>query len=234
MIKRNFNEPEILISIFNTLLKNYGKRNWWPARTRFEMIVGAILTQNVSWKNAKNGIQNLKKDRLLHPSAILAANDKIIADKIKSTRFYNQKTIKLKTFCKYLTDNYNNSLNALFLKNKSVEDLRKELLSIKGIGKETADSIILYAGKKLSFVSDAYTKRLLDRYGLLDGFKTYDEIRNFFMINLPKNFYIYNEYHALIVHHGYLICKSKPLCDECTIKTINKNIYCLFAKQKYN
>ena len=110
-----------------------------------------------------------------------------------------------------------------------MEDLREELLMIKGIGKETADCILLYAGKMPSFVSDAYTKRFLERYGLLNGLITYDDIRGFFMKDLPKDVYLYNEYHALIVYHGHHICQSKPKCQICPVRIIDKKTFCQYA-----
>lgn len=221
------NTRKPLMKIFKKLLKQHGSRKWWPAKTRFEVIVGAVLAQNVSWRNARKAVDNLKKHNLLSPKALLLAEHKEIADKIKTSRFYNQKAEKLKTFCAYLAEKHKCSLNKMF--STDAERLRQELLNLKGIGKETADSILLYAGKKLSFVSDAYTKRFLQRYGLLNGMTEYDEIRDFFMDSLPKDIYIYNEYHALIVHHCYETCKSKPNCVGCSIRVIDKNNRCHFA-----
>lgn len=220
-----------LLDLFEAMLGAYGKRNWWPAKTRFEVIVGAILTQNVSWKNAKIGVQALKKDGLLSPAAIINAPSGEISRRIKATRFYNQKTTKLKEFCRFLSIKYGNSLDHLFSKNKPADDLRKELLRIKGIGKETADSIVLYAGRKLSFVSDAYTQRFISRYGKFNGLNSYDEIRNFFMDRLPQDVYIYNEFHALIVHHCFLICKTNPLCETCAIRKVNNKLFCAYPKK---
>lgn len=219
----------IQLKIYNRLLKHYGPQNWWPAKTRFEVIVGAILTQNVNWNNAKIAVDTLKRKKIFSPCVIITTHHKLIASAIKSSRFYNQKTKKLKSFCNYLLRKYNGSLNKMF--SEETDKLRKELLSIKGIGKETADSILLYAGKKLSFVSDAYTKRFLERYGLLNDKSGYDDIRYFFMSNLPQDVYIYNEFHALIVHHCYNICKSKPNCSQCPIRRIDKNNDCYFAKK---
>jgi endonuclease-3 related protein len=214
----------VLLRIFNKLLKYYGSRKWWPARTRFEVIVGAILTQNVSWRNAKIAVNRLREEGLLNPVAILKARHSQIASCIKSSRFYNQKTEKLKIFCLYLISKYGGSLDQMF--NNDVLVLRKELLSLKGVGKETADSILLYAGKKMSFVSDAYTQRLLERYGLIKKNISYDDIRSLFMDSLPEDISLYNEYHALIVHHCYAICKSKPKCEKCCISKISRFVFC--------
>jgi len=221
------NSKNIQLKIFQKLLRRYGPRKWWPAKTRFEVIVGAVLTQNVSWRNAKKAIDNLKKAGLLSPRAIVSASHQEVADKIKSSRFYNQKAHKLKAFSLHLLERYDGSLNKMF--SEEMEDLRQQLLKIRGIGEETADCILLYAGRKPSFVSDAYTKRFLHRYGLLQDMKTYGEIRNFFMRNLPQDVYLYNEYHALIDHHSSAVCQSKPNCRNCPVRIIDEATYCHYA-----
>lgn len=212
------------------MLAVYGPRKWWPAKTRFEVIVGAILTQNVSWKNVKLAISNLKKSGLLNLEAMLQADRQVIVELVRSSRYYNQKAERLQDFCRFIKQNYGGSLDRMF--DQETEDLRLELLSLKGIGKETADSILLYAGRKPTFVSDAYTKRFLHRFGLLDGDPGYDEIRGYFMSGLPKDVYLYNEFHALIDHHSYLVCKAKPDCSQCQIKKAG-SYYCLFYKDLY-
>ncbi|MBL7132138.1 MAG: endonuclease III domain-containing protein [Candidatus Omnitrophica bacterium] len=216
-----------LQKIFNSLLIHYGPRKWWPAKTRFEVIIGAILTQNVSWGNAKRAVNKLKKNRMLSVDAILLNRQSKIASLIKSSRFYNQKAKNIKGFCRYLVKKYDGSLDKMF--SNDIAMLRTELLTLRGIGKETADSMLLYAGKKIIFVSDAYTSRLLRRYGFDVNISSYDQIQNFFMNNLPKDIYIYKEFHALIVHHCYAICTSKPECNQCPIKNINKKVRCVFA-----
>ena len=228
--KDQLKNANTLIKIYQKFLARYGPRKWWPAKTRFEVIVGAVLAQNVTWKNAKKAVDNLKKAGLLSPGAIVEAKHGKIAEQIISSRYYNQKAKKLKDFSLFLLEKYDGSLNKLF--SMKMEDLRQELLNIKGIGQETADCILLYAGKKLSFVSDAYTKRFLERYGLLNGIKTYDDIRSYFMQYLPGDVYLYNEYHALIVHHCYAVCRSMPDCQNCPVRAINKTTYCHYAKPK--
>ncbi len=216
---------EILLNIFNRMLEAYGPRGWWPAQTRFEVILGTILTQNVSWKNVEIAVRRLKASGLLNPKAIIASDADELAKIIKSSRYYNQKAECLKGFCRHLDKKYGGSLDRLF--QKDTELLRKELIGLKGIGEETADCILLYAGNKPSFVSDAYTSRFLRRFGLLDGNRSYRQIRSFFMANLPKDVYLYNEYHALIDHHCNRICKAEPLCEKCSIKKIDE-ICCLY------
>ena len=218
----------LLLRIFYQLLDHYGPRKWWPAKTKFEVIVGAILVQRVTWENARKAVSNLKREGLLSPQAILSASHDELATKIIPSRFYNQKAEKLKSFCSNLMENYDGSLRKMFA--NPLTDLRRDLLHIKGIGKETADSILLYAGNKLTFVSDAYTKRWLERYGLFDGLATYDRIREFFMNNLPEDLYTYNEYHALIVHHSRSICKRVPQCHCCPIKRITNVVFCKFSE----
>lgn len=214
-----------LLTIYDGLFSSYGPRKWWPAKTRFEVIVGAILTQNVSWHNAKIAIDNLRRAGFLSPDSILKAPLRGIACRIKSSRFYNQKAKKLKVFCRHLASEYGGSLDKMF--SKDMDLLRKELLGLKGIGKETADCILLYAGKKPSFVVDAYTKRFLARYGLAKADASYDEVRSMFMENLPGNARLFNEYHALIVHHSHFVCKSKPQCGICKVKDIGRGTYCI-------
>ncbi len=223
------NEEKKLIRIFDSLLNYYGPGKWWPGETDFEIIVGAVLTQNVTWENASRAVESLKKDGLLDCEKILEAEHEEISSRIKSSRFYNQKTIKLKNFCRYLKERYGGNLEIMF--SRKMKELRRELLDIKGIGKETADSILLYAGNKLTFVSDAYTKRFLSRLGIIEESVGYDEIRSFFMKNLPQDLYLYNEYHALIVRHGYTHCKSRPLCHGCPVMDTGDGICCEYARE---
>ncbi len=204
-----------LLAIYDELFGFYGPRHWWPARTRFEVIAGAILTQNVSWHNARLAVAGLRRAGLLHPDAILHSPESIIAGHIRKSRFYNQKATKLKAFCSYLTTVHSGSLDRMF--HHDTEHLRNDMLSIRGIGRETADSILLYAGRKLSFVCDAYTARFLERLGLITGRWDYESIRSLFMTHIPPSVAMYNEYHALIVHHCYAVCRARPLCATCPL-----------------
>ena len=181
-----------IYSLYKKLLKQYEKQNWWPAKTKYEVVVGAILTQNTSWRNVEKALENLRKEKALNAKKILGMDLRKLKKLIRPSGFYNQKAKRLKD----VTKKY------LKLKNgMSVEELRKELLSVKGIGKETADSIILYAFEKPIFVIDAYTRRFCKKFGLFEG-KEYDEYREFFESNLPKDVELYKEYHALIVEWG--------------------------------
>lgn len=206
-----------LKKFFSKLMKIFGEQHWWPAKTKFEICVGAILTQNTSWKNVEMAICVLKTKRKLNIKAINSMRERELANLIRSAGYYNQKAATLKAFCHYVMRNYKGNLNS-FLK-KQIKELREELLSIRGIGPETADSIILYAAEKPTFVVDAYTERIIFRvFGI--RFKNREKLKEFFEKNLPKNAALYNEFHALLVALGKNFCKKRPLCSECPI---NKN-----------
>jgi len=207
-----------LAAIYDALLAHFGHRNWWPGETPFEVVVGAILTQNTAWKNVELAISNLKGRGLLTPKRLYEADISTLAELIKPTGYFNQKAKKLKAFSDFLSDNYNGSLEALFSQN--AEELRRELLGVWGIGYETADSIILYAANKLTFVIDAYTKRILVRKGIVDEGASYEYMKQLFERNLPEDVELYNDYHAQLVALGKNICRPRPTCDACPIREL--------------
>lgn len=205
-----------LIEIYNVLLKNFGKQNWWPVKSKnpeFEIVIGAILTQQSTWKNVEDAIKKLKQKNLLTPRRLANADLQEIEKIIRSTGFYKQKAKRIIDFSRYLEEKYSGNIRLMFA--KKVDDLRKELLSLNGIGKETADSIILYAVHKPIFVVDAYTYRFFSRLGMITGKESYDELREKIEKEIKPNEKIYNEFHALIVQHGKKLCKKKPLCSYC-------------------
>jgi len=207
----------LLEDIYAHLLRSFGHRHWWPAETRDEVIIGAILTQSVAWKNVKTAINNLKHHDLLTLEAVYKVDASIIAPLIKPTRFYNQKAKKLKAFTEFLFSKYGGSLDVIF--SEDLEELRKELLTVNGLGEETVDSILLYAGGKSIFVIDAYTKRVFSRLGLTDEKWSYREYQRFFMERLDRNVELYNDFHAQIVHLGHVYCKkNNPQCQKCPLK----------------
>jgi endonuclease-3 related protein len=208
-----------LMNIYQLMYSHFGPRNWWPADTVFEVVIGALLTQFVSWKNVVTAVNNLKDENILNIEGICEVNDEKLEKLIRSTRFYKQKARKLKVFCRHVMDNYGGSLDKLF--SKDMYELRKELLSLYGIGKETADSIILYAAEKPIFVVDAYTQRIYTRLGYFNEGISYDKMQKFFMDNLIHNVKLFNEYHALIVATGNSFCSNtKPRCSHCPVKTV--------------
>ena len=207
-----------LLSYYDALFRAHGPQHWWPGRTRFEVIVGAILTQNTSWTNVERAIVNLRRERLLTPAAMEKVPTARLAKLIRSSGYFRQKARKLKAFVAFLRQNYQGSLNKLFA--TSTEQLREQLLAVHGIGPETADSILLYAGQHKVFVVDAYTRRILERHNLTHPKATYEEIRALFVQNLPADPLLYNEYHALIVHTGKHHCRThQPDCANCPLSS---------------
>lgn len=204
-----------LLEIYALLLAHYGHRHWWPAETPFEVCVGAILTQNTNWGNVEKAIANLKRDGLLSPEALHAVPVGVLAESIRPSGFFNVKSVRLKAFVAYLFDHHGGSLERMFA--GGWQELREELLGVPGIGRETCDSILLYAGGKPSFVVDAYTIRLMAALGLIDARADYETVRTLFMANLPADPHLYNEYHALIVQHGKEHCRKRPRCTGCPL-----------------
>lgn len=204
--------------IYKKLYSFFGPQHWWPAESSFEVIVGAILTQNTSWQNAERAIANLEKRKLLNPHKLYRLSDKRLASLIMPAGYYNIKARRLKNFLIFLFKSYKGKLKNMSL--RDTQELRQELLSVNGIGPETADSILLYALDKAVFVVDAYTQRVLLRHRLIRNNASYDEIQNLFMKNLKNKVKLFNEYHALLVRLGKEFClKGKPKCEVCPLDT---------------
>ena len=207
----------ILPQYFNALLQAHGEQHWWPGRTPFEVIVGAILVQNTSWVNVERAIANLRQAKLLTPSAMEKFPQPKLARLVRSSGYFRQKARKLKEFVKFLRKEHRGSLAAMF--RTPTAKLREQLLGVHGVGPETADSILLYAGNHPVFVVDAYTRRILQRHGLATGKESYEEIRGRFEKSLPNDPQLFNEFHALIVHTGKNHCRtSAPLCSKCALR----------------
>lgn len=206
-----------LADYFTALFDAHGPQKWWPGRTRFEVVVGAILTQNTSWTNVKRAIANLRRERLLTLRGIETVSEPRLAELIRPSGYFRQKARKLKEFVHFLRASYGGSLTELFL--TPTASLRERLLNVHGIGPETADSILLYAGKHPVFVVDAYTRRILERHDLATGRETYEEIRALFEQSLAPSVPLYNEFHALIVHTGKEYCRAREArCQDCALR----------------
>ena len=203
--------------IYSLLLKHYGKQNWWPGN-RFEIVISAILTQNTRWENVEKSLENMRRKGIDSFKKILELDDGALKELIRPSGFYNQKAERLKILSEYMESQ--GGLEKLFSKNK--HKLRKELLALKGIGPETADSILLYAGDKLIFPIDAYTKRFWKRF--FGEEKTYHELQEIFHKELPRDLEAYKEMHALIVELCKNHCKKRPLCDSCPLSEHCKKI----------
>lgn len=204
-----------LLKIFSNLYSFYGHQDWWPGDTPFEIAIGAILTQNTNWSNVQKAIENLKKQGLLSPERLNKISTEKLSQLIKPSGYYNIKAKRIRAFLDFLFDYYHGSLK--MLKEQETNYIRGQLLSIYGIGPETADSILLYALGKPVFVVDSYTKRVLSRHRILNYNSSYDEFQDLFHNELDRDVQLYNEYHALFVKVGKDYCKPKPLCERCPL-----------------
>lgn len=206
-----------LITVYNHLLKHYGPQHWWPGDTPFEVMVGAVLTQNTAWTNVERAITNLKSAKALSPEAILEVEHDTLAGWLRPSGYFNIKATRLKNYCHwYLEQGGFETLNQL-------DDmaLRHAVLSVNGVGPETADDILLYAFERPVFVIDAYTRRIFSRLGLLDHDSGYETLRHHFENELAREtgqVKLFNEYHALIVIHAKEHCRVKPLCRGCPLR----------------
>lgn len=202
--------------IYKKLLAGHGPQHWWPGDSRFEIMVGAVLTQNTAWTNVERAIANLKCAQVLAPEKILAAHPRRLASWLKPSGYFNVKARRLKAMCRWLVERG----GVRRLAGMPTADLRHALLSVNGIGPETADDILLYALDRPVFVVDAYTHRLFKRLGLSKGKQDYESTRAMFENALGNDAALFNEYHALIVLHGKDVCRTKPLCQRCCLADV--------------
>jgi len=217
--KSGFGISMSLKKIYNSLYRNHGPQDWWPGETPFEIMVGAVLTQNTAWLNVERAINNLLDANALSPEAILKAHPKRLASWLKPSGYFNIKAKRLKNYCRwYLQHGAYQALSAW-----PTDELRKGLLSVNGVGLETADDILLYAFERPVFVIDAYTRRLFKRLGLIEGDEHYEGLRGYFEKGLQKSddrVQLFNEYHALIVIHAKDFCKTRPVCEQCCLARV--------------
>jgi endonuclease-3 related protein len=209
------NVSKTLLDMYGRMAAHFGPLDWWPGDTPFEIAVGAILTQNTNWTNVEKAIANLKRAGLLEPRALRALPVGRLAGLIRPSGYFNVKAKRLHNFLKFLVDGYGGSLEKMF--RVPLRELREKLLAVNGIGPETADSILLYAGGLTTFVVDAYTKRVLSRHGLIRGDESYEDVKRLFEENLPPNEALYNEFHAQFVNVGKNFCRTRPLCESCPL-----------------
>ena len=205
-----------LLNIYNAMLESLGPSHWWPGETPFEVSVGAILTQNTNWGNVERAIANLSRHDLLDPVKLFQMDSRKLAELIRPAGYYRIKASRLQNFLLFLREEAGFRFSAL--EKYDTEELRRKLLGVKGIGAETADSIVLYALHKPSFVVDAYTTRIFSRHGVVPESIGYEELRSLFMETLPCNVSLYQEYHALLVRTGKRWCRKKyGLCSDCPL-----------------
>lgn len=202
--------------MYERLMARFGPQGWWPGDGRFEIIVGAILTQNTNWSNVEKAIGNLKAAQVLSPQGLYALDIDRLAELIRPAGYFNVKAQRLRHFLEWLFERFDGDVDAAA--ELSTHTLRQALLAIKGIGPETADSICLYAFEKPVFVVDAYTARILGRHGMIWPEAGYEEIREYFEGNLERDARLYNEFHALLVRLGKDYCKPRPQCAGCPLE----------------
>lgn len=210
------NRRSLLYAMYDAMLEALGPSHWWPGETPFEVAVGAILTQNTNWGNASRAIANLRAAGLLAPAALAALPDQRLAELIRPAGYYRLKATRLRNFLRFLRDEA--GLSMASLAGKGLATLRPKLLEVKGVGPETADSILLYALGQPTFVVDAYTRRILSRHGMIPEDAGYDEMRDLYMGALDADVSLFNEYHALLVRVGKDFCRPKaPRCASCPL-----------------
>jgi len=199
--------------VYQRLLKQHGGQKWWPGDSPFEIMVGAILTQNTAWTNVERAIANLKAEGCLDAGRIVSLDHETLAGLLRPSGYFNIKAKRLRAFCEWFLQQGDEHR----LEQYETEAMRQALLKVHGIGPETADDIVLYAFNRPVFVIDAYTRRIFSRLGLIDGDEKYETLRMLFQSKLEADADLYNEYHALIVMHGKAICRTKPDCDHCRL-----------------
>lgn len=209
----------LIREMYEALFARFGPQGWWPAEQRTEMIIGAMLTQNTAWKNVERALDNLRREGLLDLKALHATPLETLAQLIRPAGYYNIKARRLMNLVDFICCNHDCDLDAFF--DQPVHVQREELLSVSGVGRETADSIILYAAQKATFVVDAYTARILRRHFLIDETADYEEIKDLFESTLPADAQLYNAYHALIVACGKDYCRPRALCDNCPLNSFD-------------
>ena len=210
-------ESNILKEVYDRLYRHFGPQHWWPGETRIEIVVGAILTQNTAWSNVEKAIRNLEENEALSFETLVDMPENTLADLIRPCGFFNVKAKRLKNLLRAVSAHENGDGLDGFL-SQSQSRLRSALLSVSGVGPETADCIVLYAAEKPSFVVDAYTRRVLLRHGWISEKASYEDVRRLFMDRLPKDVRFYNEYHALWVALGKTYCRPKKRCSGCPLE----------------
>ncbi|MFQ5710379.1 MAG: endonuclease III domain-containing protein [Candidatus Geothermarchaeales archaeon] len=219
-------KPPDVQTLYERLLRHFGAQGWWPAETRFEVMVGAILTQRTVWRNADRVIESLRGEDLMTPLSLAKVDPKRLEALVRPAGFYRQKAKRLIDLAQFIVKRFGGSLEALF--DRPTGELRETLMSLPGVGRETADSILLYAADKLVFPVDAYTRRVCSRLGLIESEGVdYEELRSLFEDGLPRDLRVYGELRALLVRLGKAYCRVKPRCKECPLVEL-----CDFAREQ--
>ncbi|MFQ5596721.1 MAG: endonuclease III domain-containing protein [Nitrospiria bacterium] len=208
-------ESTIVLDIYRRLYEALRPQGWWPAETRFEVMVGVVLTQNTAWSNVEKAIGVLRRRDLLDLEAVRVTPEKVLARHIRSSGYFNRKAQRLKALVDFIVRTYGGALDRMF--SQKGEHLRKALLAVKGLGPESVDSILLYAGDMPFFVVDTYTRRVFSRHGLVDAAASYGQVQGYFMNRLPRDPALFQEYHALIVKTAKQFCRKEAACTQCPL-----------------
>ncbi len=211
----------LLTELYQAMLQSLGPQHWWPGQNALEIVIGAVLTQNTNWANVERAIKNLRKADLIDVAGLDRIDAEGLGELIRPAGYFRVKTKRLKNLMGFIMDRYQGDLEAMF--DQPIGSLRRQLLSVNGVGPETADDIILYAAGKPTFVVDTYTYRVLLRHGLIDPDADYQQIKDLFEQNLPEDVALYNEYHALLVVVGKNHCRPKPRCQNCPLEHFDHN-----------
>jgi endonuclease III related protein len=210
---------EKLLEIYQRLYDHFGPQQWWPGETPYEVVIGAVLTQNTSWNNVEKAIDNLQRAGMLSHEKMSSLPTGLLAEYIRPAGYYNIKAARLRNLFLLIRERYGGSVERMLT--EETGELRQALLSVKGIGPETADSILLYAAHRPVFVVDTYTYRILTRHDLIGEDVTYDDIQQFFMDNIEPDSALYNEFHALLVCAAKEYCrKTQPRCSVCPLQGV--------------
>jgi len=218
MAKKHIHQKRLLSDIYDALFSHFGSQHWWPGDSAFEVAIGAILTQNTNWGNVEKAIANIKAKKALSPKSLHNMSHSELASLIRPAGYFNVKAKRLKAFLNFLCNDYRGSMQRM--RKVDTSSMRKSLLSVNGIGPETADSILLYALDKPVFVIDAYTKRVMSRHGLASEKIDYHDLQALFHKSLPLDVQLFNEYHALFVMVGKNYCKPSPKCTGCPLEGV--------------
>lgn len=210
---------EQLMTLYERMLRHFGPQHWWPGESPLEIMIGAVLTQNTNWSNVERAIKNLRRDDLIDIEKLVKIDPSALAELIRPAGYFNIKAKRLKSLIDFVWREYEGDLDRFF--NLPIDQLREKLLSVNGIGRETADDIVLYAAGKPTFVVDAYTYRIMVRHRLIAEDDDYEAIKEMFETHLPTDLALFNEYHALLVATGKNFCRKLARCEGCPLETLD-------------
>jgi len=208
-----------LMEVYRRLLKHFGRQGWWPAQTKFEVLLGAVLTQRTRWENAEKAVQRLREAGLLDPRKLADTPIEVVEELIRPSGFYRVKARRLLNLVRHIAEKYEGNLDRFL--GRPAEEVRRDLLTVGGVGRETADSILLYAAERLYFPVDAYTKRIMRRLGFIEDENVdYEELRRFIESRIPRSLDVYREFRALLVALGKHHCGKEPRCVGCPLRDL--------------